>query len=405
MVGVSVSASAVTAAPTVWLDLPSGVAYDSARRGLLPAGWTCASQVGGDVACVGPTLPATPASLVVPVSVSGDASTATTPTATMRAPGAAPVTATSSATVVNEGLGTRFVAEGSYSTALAGSSFLTCDPAALGCAEASSLEGPATAWNNEDWALLLRQQGDHSASSATVTFPAGRAIAFAGLYWSGPTPPGVDDTALGTIDLVSPSGTTTPVAASRVFRGTAIGTERFQSVADVTAIVEAGGPGLWTAHDPVLGTGSIAVPGSAINAGAHAGWSLVVVYADPAAPAQRVTVVDGFETVANETVSLGLAAGAPGPLQVGMVVWEGDASNPGDSVSLDGLPLARSGIPGTSNVFRSRADGADVLNTFGVDVGWFEPREVGTGRTRLDVTSSGDTVVIGAVVTVVPWAS
>ena len=405
MVGVSVSASASTAAPTVVLDLPPGVAYDPTRRMLLPAGWTCAPQPGGDVACVGPALRVVPTSLVVPVSVSDDASTAMTATATLRAPGAASVTATSTSSVVAHGLGTRFVADGSYSTALAGSSFLTCDTTAPGCVEASSFAGPPSAWNNEDWTLVLRQRGEHSPSSATVTYPAGSAVAFAGLYWSGPTPPGLDDAALGTIDLVSPAGGTSAVTASRVVRGTAIGTDRFQAFADVTSIVAEGGAGVWTAQDPVLGTGSIATPGSSINPGAHAGWALVVVYADPTASSRRVTVVDGFETVANDTLSLGLAAGTPGPLQVGMVVWEGDANNPGDSVSLDGLPLARVGVPGTTNVVRSRADGADVVNTFGVDVGWFEPHHVGAGRSRLDVTSDGDTVIVGAVVTVVPHAT
>jgi hypothetical protein len=346
-----------------------------------------------------------PTSLVVPVSVSDDAGTATAATATVRAPGAASVTATSTADIVNQGLGTRFVADGSYSTVLAGSSFLACDQTAPGCPEASSFAGPSSAWNNEDWALVLRQRGDHSASSATVTYPAGDTVAFAGLYWSGPTPPGTDDEALGRIDLVSPAGGTSPVTASRVVRGAAIGTERFQAFADVTSIVAEGGPGAWTAQDPVLGTGSIAAPGSSVSPGSHAGWALVVVYADPTAPSRRVTVVDGFETAAHETVALGLAVGAPGPLQLGMVAWEGDASNAGDSVSLDGLPLARAGVPGTTNVFRSRADGADVVNTFGVDVGWFEPHESSAGRTRLDVTSTSDTVIIGAVVTVVPRAS
>ena len=56
----------------------------------------------------------------------------------------------------------------------------------------------------------------------------------------------------------------------------------------MTAEVAAGGAGTWWAAD------AAAEPGL----GRYAGWALVVVYSDALVPEGRVSVVDGFSSVA-----------------------------------------------------------------------------------------------------------
>lgn len=395
MVGVVVSASGAARHAVLEVDLPAGVALDTTRPiALADPGWQC-TTVGEDARCRIDRLASGRAyPIALPVHVATDADTGTPVSVSLVAEGSDAVTAVGDRSVVAGGMATRFVAEGAYATALAGSSFLECDEALAGCAEASSFEGIPALLNNQAWWLVPRVAGDSVAASATVTVPAGARVVFAGLYWSAIVPAAASDAELAGISLGDPTGTITSVTASAVDRALLSGAERYQAFADVTGLVARSGGGTWTALDPRIGS---------VSEGAHAGWSLVVVYEEATAPAQRVLVTDGFVIVsADSSVPLTIPTGRSAEAIVGFVAWEGDAGSGGDIVTVDGVPTARADAVDADNVFRSRADGADVLNTFGVDVGWLTRSPVAGPRAVIDVATTGDQVGIGVLVALSP---
>ncbi len=394
MVGATLSTSAVARGAALSVDLPPGVALDSSRAvALAEPGWSCVPD-GADALCTIDVLRADRSyTIAVPVVVAGDADTSTPVAMSLSADRAAGVSAVGTATVAATGVSTRFVAAGGYIVSTAGSSFLDCDPAAPGCAQARLLSGDPSAFDNHEWALVARREAEVVAASATVAVPAGSRVAFAGLYWSGVVPAGATDADLGAITLRDPSGGVTAVDASRVDRAVVSSAERYQAFADVTALVDEAGGGLWTALDPLIETPA---------PGAHAGWSLVVVYEDDTAAPQRVTIADGFVPVVDGPVILGLSTGGADATTLGVVAWEGDAGLGGDRLLVDGVAATRDGAEGPDNAFRSRADGADVVNTFGVDVGWFGPAPVAGRRAVVTVETTGDQLAVGVLVALTP---
>lgn len=400
MVGVTAFV-ADAAAPDVTLtvDLPDGVTVDTDRALETPSGWAC-EPADGSVSCVTPqVLPDDSTTVFVPVIVSPSAEVGVAPTATVRSPAAPPASGTATG-VVAEGLGTRFIADGRVTSTMVGSSFLSCDPALAGCAEASSRTGPSELWDNHSWALVAldRAGAGGVSAAATLDLPPGSTVAFAGVYWSADSPVGVADPELGQLDLIAPGGAAHPVVATVIDHAEIGGTDRYQAFADVTSIVAGGGAGDWVARGPLIGPGSAAGAGDAVASGSHAGWSLVVVYEHPSIAEGRVTVFDGFARVTGDPVSFTVASLPDRDVTVGVVAWEGDAGLSGDGVSLDGVPLVRSlGPADPGNVFASYAVGSGIENTFGVDVGDFEPTRLSGSRGTVTASTAGDHYVVGVV--------
>jgi hypothetical protein len=173
----------------------------------------------------------------------------------------------------------------------------------------------------------------------------------------------------------------------------------YQAYADVTAQVrQYGGGEWWVADVPTRG-----------GPGGYAGWSLVVVVRDPAAPLQQVMVLDGSHAQQPEAPAWGipvdglLAAGAPA--RIGLVGWEGDADLTGDRMSLDGKPLRPlGGERDSGNVMDSSAAGAvGPRLTFGVDVDEFSAR-LGARQT-LRLSTSEDAYLVGVVTVTAPMRS
>ncbi|NYF09418.1 RNA polymerase sigma factor (sigma-70 family) [Leifsonia sp. AK011] len=381
--------------------LPAGVDLDSVRS-VRSSGvdWAC-SQSGTDVACKAATLAAGSSSTVyIPVTVSTAADVVEVPAVEVRAHNVGPVAAAAPWPVLDRGLGTRFVADGALASTSVGASFLTCDVSLPGCAEALAREGDSTAWNNQQWNLIAEDAAGTGSvsSSTTLTMPQGADVAFAGLYWSAPEPAGDTDAAIGSLTLRSPSGDSSPITAARVDRTIVSGVDSYQAFADVTSIVAAGGAGSWAASAPRIGPGASAVPLDVVGSGVSAGWALVVVYEDSSLSAGRVAVFDGFEPVTSSDVSFVVAGLPNSQVTAGVVAWEGDAGTGGDSLSLDGVTLARSEADAPAdNHFYSYAVGSAVANTFGVDVGSFLPTPLASSRATLSASTTGDQYAIGVV--------
>jgi hypothetical protein len=265
---------------------------------------------------------------------------------------------------------------GTWNVTEIGAPLLTCPPSTLStkCSDALDAKGPAL--NNNDFSMVpLLEQGVVDAtvaSSSQLLVPAGREVAFAGLYWAAS---GVSPTVQPvTARLAGPGQELATVTGSLLARsgGTASGDEReYQAFADVTAQVRDGGRGVWTLADPSSGVGS--------GRGAYAGWALVVVYADDAASAGTVVVHDGAVAVNVGSSASLIVATAPGQTaRIGVVVWEGDLGASGDTFTLDGAALVPvrwtgSGMaPGDSrNAFDSTATGWRYVNSLGVDAKGF----------------------------------
>jgi len=401
MVGATLSNAGKGAASglTLLVTLPAGVTPDVNRELTVDgAGWSC-TTVGSTLRCTAASLGAgASVSIYLPVSVSTDADTAGAPGASSSAYGVPSQSVTAAMPVVARGLSTRFIANGTYATTVAGASFVSCDLAVPACLLARD-RAPGAVLDNNDWAMVAVDAASTGSVSSTtqLAIPAGAEVTFAGLYWSGISPDATPDLALGAITLTSPGAVTSGVTAVRVDHD---GTGSYQAFADVTAFVAAGGAGAWTASGALIGPGAPATPGAVLGAGVYAGWSLVVVYSDSTLSSGRATVFDGFERVAASEVSFVVAGLASSSVEVNAVIWEGDAGTVGDSLALDGIPLVRAtGGADPGNAFDSTAVGSSWSNSFGVDAGAFQLAVLAQPRGILVASSSGDYFTVGVVTT------
>ncbi len=311
------------------------------------------------------------------------------------------------------GLAARFAETGALSVTEVGNGLLSCPTGAKGCADArlgianeqcalgggEGHRGSPPCLDNNDWSMTpFNQAGDKTkASSAAVLppLPPGGSVRWAGLYWSGGLIP---NSKTETLKLRGPGATEyTPITADRTDFDSA--KMVFQSYADVTDLVAQGGSGTWWAADPQVAFGS---------QNQYAGWSLVVVYEDPNAPVDQLTVLDGFTQVTG-TASLSIGPRS-GSTRIGTVAWEGDLGIKGDTISFGDTVLdPRSGNPADStNVMDSSAAGALAppnapgppntegrLNTFGTDVDSFDAPVSAPGNQVVTAATTGDTYFLG----------
>jgi RNA polymerase sigma factor (sigma-70 family) len=246
---------------TASVALPPGVSYlaggslgmDALTAGPAPGGWSCEPAPQG-VTCTHAPLAAdqsTRSYLVVLASL--EAKVGVPPTITVSSAGQSTTSASSSG-VVTSGLPAEFAASGRLDTIVTGNSLSPC-------------------WRWDD--------GWHPpSSSATVSVPGD--VLWAGLYWSG-----VGYQPQSAIDLRGPAGGYQRIAAGSVASTDEFGLPAYQDYANVTSLVAASGGGTWQAQAPADETNPVA----------DAGWTLVVVAQDPAAPVGQAIVLDGAHAV------------------------------------------------------------------------------------------------------------
>lgn len=310
------------------------------------------------------------------------------------------------------GVTARFATVMAGSVANLGNTVLSCPVVAPGCADAAA--GVGDQLDNNNWAMTPVDVDDDpttvTSSRATVALPAGAEVVFAGLYWAGSLEPGADGapapvtTDPGTVVVTPPGGAPVAVAAAPDDVAVDQSGSSYQSFADVTSLVRSAGE--VTVADIHTATGS----------GAFAGWGLVVVHTDPAAPRRTLLVFDGQARsgpgVAPELTIGGYLARADGGARVGLVGFDGDAGITGDRVVVDGVALGDAANPvdnvGNGTVSR---DGAAVggrtpvdPNTFGVDVDDIDARGVlvpGSTRATVRVETEVDVIHVSALTVVV----
>ena len=244
--------------------------------------------------------------------------------------------------------GTRYTSNQKGDITLIANTLMSCSGGG-GCTNGRNGTGGNV--NNNDWTMAyVDSDGDpstFSSSGATLTLPVGASVLFAGLYWGGDSNNG----ARSTCKFATPTAGYATIGASVLDNA---GTD-YSGFADVTARVQAGGSGrYWCAN--VYST-----PGTS---NVHAGWALVVAYADPAGTLRNLVVLDGYahvSTTTNVTTTITGFVTPPAGIvncRLGVVAYEGDFGFVGDSFRINGNALSDGLNPG-NNFFNSS------ITTFG----------------------------------------
>jgi uncharacterized repeat protein (TIGR01451 family) len=333
----------------------------------------------------------------------------------------------------------RYTTNASGDIRIVGNTILTCTGAAC---TSTVLDGTsATNLNNNsqtsanldvdttDPGLTTGTYTSNNSSSADFSLPVGASILRAYLYWYGESPSTNADaaTARGRVKLrTSPGGSYTTVTASNIYQQAApaagIG---YASVADVTSVVS-------NVSTTFTVAGMVTQPGVTDT---YAGWSLVLVLADPAQPFRKLTVFDGLKQVgsgAPQTINLSLGTNATPPagavsMRMGVIAGEGDRGTVGDAVAVRSYsssgasPNAYTTLPNdagaTDNFFNSSitrlnaniaAKNPHYINNLGVDMDVFDVPNAGnsvvqnsTNALDINLTSTGDVYLPSVVTTAV----
>ncbi|MFC4898535.1 zf-HC2 domain-containing protein [Streptosporangium amethystogenes subsp. fukuiense] len=387
-----------------YVGLPRGVTLPSGSRGghsvgaVTPVGtvdgWSCRAWRRG-ARCVRGPLPAGRATAVfLRVLVSDDAAYGAVPSVTVSTAGMR-VTARSRGGVRAEGAPARFATDGRVAVSAIGNTLLSCAPSEPGCEAARSGQGSRR--DNNSWEMRpLDRDGDPSTSSssaARLVLPAAGKVVWAGLYWSASAPPS------GRIKLKVPGETKyRQVRAARVVERELPVGRGYQAFADVTRLLGRARGTYWVADASTR-------PGVS----RHAGWSLVIIVADPRRPYSQTVVVDTATVLERGHRSMRIPLGgltpADAPAKVALVTWEGDAGVVGDRVRLGGRTLRPAGGGrDPRNPFDGSATGArGARATFGTDVDRFRAR---LGRAPvLELGTHQDVLLFGAAAVSVRAAS
>ncbi|MEU2830390.1 DUF3344 domain-containing protein [Streptomyces lavendulae] len=201
----------------------------------------------------------------------------------------------------------------------------------------------------------------YNSTRAELRVPRGAKVSYARLYWGGnlrvgeQKPP--EDN--GRVLVAEPGGAYKAVLADTVVgHHTDAGSDAYQASADVTPMVRKGGAGMWTVAQLNIAMGHSEV-------GAWGGWTLVVAYEHPQEPLRRISLWDGFESLAagageaaGETVEIaGLNAPAGSAGRAGVVAYDGDRGTLGDSLTVTADSGRRISISDAENPFN------DVMNS------------------------------------------
>lgn len=244
--------------------------------------------------------------------------------------------------------------------------FISLDPASVDDAPANP-GNPWPAGTTNDWTV--------NGSTATLELPLDVEVLHAELVWGGSTFYGTEDVTAYLDDpvtlgfgpddaLVSPDASTALDIEELAFTGFAA--NYYMRSADVTAFVQAHGPGVYSVSG-VPATQTVEI--NSLNA---AGWTLLVAYRDSTQPIRNLTLFVGGSFVDEDTTEdydfAGFCTPPSGPFEGRALVStiEGDADLTGDGFqiaeSLAGpfVPLSAANNP-VNNFFCSQLNGSDGM--------------------------------------------
>jgi hypothetical protein len=351
--------------------------------------------VAGCVPTAPCVLPDGTSTTMLRIDLRGVATGATVPVAvSASAPGGRTGSAELQITPVSAPAGLAFFAVDRGDIAMAANTVLTCAP------------GSRPDNNDCDTGYVTVDDSSLNSSAAALALPAGATVIAASLRWGGDNTKAPDTKAIGTVDLTAPGGRSVEVDADAV--RTAPSGGAYVATADVTKLVTVAGR--YTVANVQTGTGP----------NEFGGWSLIVAYRDasPTAPRRTLAMFDDPGTdpkvltrLASGSETFGLTGlgtpSSPADVRLGVVAFEGDQGNTGDSAKVGDVTVLT-----PDNAFNSTIDvgGAprspSFADQYGFDAHLVTAPGAWTGP-RLDVTFStkGDTVYIGGVALSVPTGS
>jgi len=323
----------------------------------------------------------------------------------------APVTMTLATS--STGMAARLALTGQIDAAVIGNTLASCaDGAGVGATTCASVRaGTATAaLANDDWtmtAVMEDLRGVGSSSSAALAGVDPDTVVSAMLIWAASTtsttPPGASSLRFATPDTtggVSPSlsGDYVVITADE----TVSTPGGWQSVADVTDLVDAAGSGDYWVADIASDLG---------GPDAWAGWALVIVHQSDG-PVRDIVMFDGLEPLMPIATTIGLpTTSSPVTVDLAVITWDGDRSVTGEDFQLThagGSVTITDAVSPSDDVANSSISVAGTavttgapsyVNTLGVDIDRFDLGAVG-GTLHVAAGSTADDGVLGAVVAV-----
>lgn len=294
--------------------------------------------------------------------------------------------------------------------AIIGNTLMTCQSSASGCVAGQG--GTGSVINNNNFTMINvdvdTDATTFNSSRATLNLPAGSTVLFAGLYWGADTSAGSSGSAAPNAAIRNQVRFLTPVSAGYLNRtGTQVGLSgtRYHAFDNVTALVQAGGNGIYGVANVQAGTGG----------DRYAGWSLVVVYRAPSQPPRNLTVLDGYALVNSGTPNVnvpvsGFTTPPAGPVntRLGVVAYEGDLGLVGDSLRLNSVTLSDALNP-ADNFFNSSiarlgtrisAKSPDYINQLGFGLDVVDASGIlanSSTSATINLTTSGDAYFPGVV--------
>ena len=235
-----------------------------------------------------------------------------------------------------------------------------------------------------------------AASSATLALSGTQQLHQAFLYWAGS---GTGDT---TVSLNNQT-----VTATRLFSNinSTSGLPYFSAFADVTALLQSTGNGIYTLADLDISNELITQPGYCLNRTNFAGWALVIVYSDPTLPINQVNIYDGLQSIPS-SININLTnlnvvdnVGA----KIGFVAWEGDSNLAvNESLRINGNLLSNPPLNPATNAFNgtNSITGSSTMYNMDLDIYSIQNNiQIGDTSALIQLTSGQDMVLMNVIVT------
>ncbi|SIQ52976.1 DUF7507 domain-containing protein [Paenibacillus macquariensis] len=235
-----------------------------------------------------------------------------------------------------------------------------------------------------------------NSSAAILVLPSGSTVMYAELIWGGTYINGTINltTSINNpVSFINPAGSTfsiTPDAATANVVDLGNGASAYVRSANVTTIVQQGGAGSYTTGGVV---GTIIIPGD--STANHAGWTLGVIYQNPALPFRNMSLRAGAvlvqATSAPVTTTItGFATPITGALggRTLFSAQEGDANRSGDQALFGPTSATQVALSGPNN-FANNFFASQINNDAG------QLNTTGTFGTRNQTNGNPGTNIIG----------
>lgn len=235
-----------------------------------------------------------------------------------------------------------------------------------------------------------------TSSDATLALSASQTVVAAYLYWAGS----------GNGDFqVELNGS--QITADRTFND-AIDAQRefFAAFKNVTSMLQTTGNGIYTLSELDL---TNVIPPYCPTGTNFAGWSIVIIYEDPALPLNQLNVYDGLESVSINNTSLSFELENLNVIdnqgaKIGFLAWEGDSSlSVNETLQINGNVISNPPLNPSNNAFNSTSSFTNSSNLWNMDIDFYNIQnniQIGDTSATISLTSGQDFVMINNIVTV-----